>query len=169
MKNKNYGIIYSSRTGNTKKLAEKIFEILPKEHCNYFGTMAEDSIDADTLYIGFWTDKGTADELSLELIKTLKNKKIFLFGTAGFGGSEAYFQQILSAVLQNLDGSNEVIGTFMCQGKMPPSVRTRYENMKEQKTSKLNVDALIENFDKALFHPDTEDLEQLKMAVLSCQ
>ena len=28
-----------------------------------------------------------------------------------------------------------------------------------------NLDALIENFDKALSHPDAADLEQLKQAV----
>ncbi len=33
-----YSIIYSSKTGNTKKLAEKIREVLPEENCDYFGT-----------------------------------------------------------------------------------------------------------------------------------
>ena len=46
--------------------------------------------DAEMIYVGFWTDKGTADQACLELLGRLRNKKIFLFGTAGFGGSEAY-------------------------------------------------------------------------------
>ena len=33
-----YSILYSSKTGNTKKLAEKIREVLPEENCDYFGT-----------------------------------------------------------------------------------------------------------------------------------
>ena len=33
-----YSIIYSSKTGNTKKRAEKIREVLPEENCDYFGT-----------------------------------------------------------------------------------------------------------------------------------
>ena len=41
MHNVNYSIIFSSMTGNTRKLADKIHEILPKESCDYFGT-AED-------------------------------------------------------------------------------------------------------------------------------
>lgn len=53
----------------------------------------------------------------------------------------------------------------MCQGKMPMSVRQRYENMKKQPIHLPNLDAMIENFDKALSHPDADDLEQLKQAV----
>jgi hypothetical protein len=53
----------------------------------------------------------------------------------------------------------------MCQGKMPLSVRQRYEGMKKQPIHLPNLDALIENFDNALSHPDAEDLERLKQAV----
>ncbi len=53
-----------------------------------------------------------------------------------------------------LDGNNTVIGSFMCQGKMPVSVRQRYEAMKAKATLHIpNLDALIENFDKALSPP----------------
>lgn len=65
----------------------------------------------------------------------------------------------------SLDKSNTVFGSFMCQGKMPMSVRQRYENMKKQPIHLPNLDAMIENFDKALSHPDADDLEQLKQAV----
>ena len=115
--------------------------------------------------MGFWTDKGTADKACLELLRKLRNKKIFLFGTAGFGGSEAYYQKILTNVHAAIDGSNTVAGEYMCQGKMPQSVRDRYVKMKEMPDAKPNLDALIENFDNALSHPDAEDLERLKQAV----
>ena len=66
---------------------------------------------------------------------------------------------------KDLYSSNTVIGSFMCQGKMPMSVRQRYENMKKQPLHLLNLDTMIENFDKALSHPDADDLERLKQAV----
>ena len=115
--------------------------------------------------VGFWTDKGNADQNTLELLGKLRNKKIFLFGTAGFGGSEAYYQNILANVRKSIDASNRVIGEYMCQGKMPLSVRERYEKMKEQPEHPANVDALIENFDRALAHPDADDLEKLRNIV----
>lgn len=114
-----YSIIYSSKTGNTKKLAEKIREVLPEENCDYFGT-------------------------------------------AGFGDSEAYFQQVLGKVKESVDESNTVMGEFMCQGKMPQSVRDRYVKMKEKPDHAPNLDELIQNFDRALSHPDNEDLDRLE-------
>lgn len=160
-----YAIVFSSKTGNTRLLADTLRASLPQNECTYFGAPAPEALEAETLYIGFWTDKGHADDTLTAFLQTLKGKRIFLFGTAGFGGSAPYFEKILTATRKALDGSNTVIGSFMCQGKMPVSVRQRYEAMKTKPLHIPNLDALIENFDKALSHPDAADLEQLKQAV----
>ena len=165
MKNKKYSIVYSSLTGNTKVLADVIHEALPQDKCEYFGAVDTVIPSSELLYIGFWTDKGNADDKTLQLLSQLKNKQIFLFGTAGFGGSDIYFRKILSQVKQFIDASNVIVGEYMCQGKMPMSVRQRYEEMKKQPIHLPNLDALIENFDNALSHPDADDLERLKQAV----
>ena len=162
MKKENFSIIFSSLTGNTKKLADTIHEMLPHDKCDYFGENDSRVPQSDLLYIGFWTDKGNADHKTLELLAKLKNKKIFLFGTAGFGGSDVYFKKILEQVRQSIDSSNVVIGEYMCQGKMPLSVRERYIKMKQSPEHPANLDMLIKNFDCALSHPDREDLERLK-------
>lgn len=162
MTSNNYSIIFSSVTGNTEKLADTIHETLPQDMCDYFGGNELQVPESDLLYIGFWTDKGNADNKTLELLSKLKNKKIFLFGTAGFGGSDTYFNKILEQVRQSIDSSNEVIGAYMCQGKMPQSVRDRYIKMKENPEHPANLEMLIENFDRALSHPDADDLERLK-------
>ena len=122
--------------------------------------------ESELLYIGFWTDKGNADSDTLDFLSKLKNKKIFLFGTAGFGGSDAYFQRILGNVKSAIDSSNTIVGEYMCQGKMPQSVRERYVKMKENPEHPDNIDTLIENFDKALSHPDADDMEQLKNIII---
>ena len=150
-----YSIVYNSLTGNTKLLADTIREVLPCDNDNN-----------DIVFVGFWTDKGNADSKTIEYLKLLRNKKVFLFGTCGFGGSQAYFDRILTNVKRNIDSSNEVIGEYMCQGKMPNSVRERYLKMKESDNCPPNIDALIDNFDMALSHPDEEDLEKLKQMVL---
>ena len=49
----------------------------------------------------------------------------------------------------------------MCQGKMPDSVRARYQAMEDSPRRT----AMLENFDQALTHPDDLDLAQLKAAV----
>ena len=165
MHNERYSILYSSATGNTRLLADTIRAALSPELCDAFGAAGETAAESELLYVGFWTDKGHADDTLTTFLQTLKGKRIFLFGTAGFGGSAPYFEKILAATRKALDGSNTVIGSFMCQGKMPISVRQRYEAMKAKPLHIPNLDALIENFDKALSHPDAADLEQLKQAV----
>ena len=134
-----YAIVFSSKTGNTRLLADTLRASLPQNECTYFGAPAPEALEAETLYIGFWTDKGHADDTLTAFLQTLKGKRVFLFGTAGFGGSAEYFEQILAAVQKSLDESNTVIGTYMCQGKMPmtvaPGIKTginlRYENPRE--------------------------------------
>ena len=160
-----YAIVFSSKTGNTALLAQTLQEQLPQADCCYFGTPDAAALVADTLYVGFWTDKGTGDQACLELLGRLRNKKIFLFGTAGFGGSEAYYQKILANVRTAIDASNTVVGEYMCQGRMPQAVRDRYVKMKEMPDAKPNLDALIENFDQALSHPDQEGLERLRRMI----
>ena len=53
----------------------------------------------------------------------------------------------------------------MCQGKMPMSVRKRYEKMMSSPVKLPNLQNLIENFDKALDHPNDKDLELLKSKI----
>lgn len=156
-----YAIVYSSRTGNTTMLAQAVREALPQEDCRYFGAPAPQALAADTVYVGFWTDKGTCDEPTARFLQSLTDQKVFLFGTAGFGGAPAYFQQILDRVKANLAPGVQVTGTYMCQGKMPQAVRDRYAAMEESPRRT----AMLENFDQALSHPDQEDLARLQAAV----
>ena len=113
-----YAIVFSSKTGNTELLADTLHSCLPQTECCYFGNPNPAAMEADTLYVGFWTDKGNADESTSDFLKQLHGKNIFLFGTAGFGGSKEYFDKILKKVEHSLDKSNTVFGCYMCQGKM---------------------------------------------------
>ena len=156
-----YAIVYSSRTGNTEMLAEAVKESLPQGECIYFGGPDAKALEADMIYLGFWTDKGSCDESCAGFLKSLTSRKLFLFGTAGFGGAPAYFRQILGRVKANLGPGVTVTGSFMCQGKMPMSVRERYMQMEDSPRRS----AMLANFDAALSHPDAEDLARLKSAV----
>lgn len=53
-----YAIVFSSRTGNTALLAQTIWDTLPGD-CLYFGTPDPKALEAETVYVGFWTDKGS--------------------------------------------------------------------------------------------------------------
>ena len=159
----NYAIVYSSKTGNTARLAQTIRDTLGEKDCLYFGAPDPAAAEAGLLFVGFWTDKGQADEELTAFLKGLRGKRVFLFGTAGFGGSQPYFDQILDRVQAALDPSNRVVGRYMCQGRMPAPVRARYQAMAAQDPAKWQP--MIDNFDRALSHPDETDLAALGRAV----
>lgn len=174
-----YAVIYNSSTGNTKFLAEALRDHLTAFGCGEnqrgeakgndpdtpvntcFAEVREggETADADVVFAGFWTDKGGCGEEMASFLERLRGKKVFLFGTAGFGQREAYFDRILSNVASHLDDSNTVVGTWMCQGRMPAAVRRRYEGMMETEPQKAKQ--MLENFDAALAHPNEEDAAAL--------
>ena len=156
-----YSIVYSSKTGNTRMLAEALAAFLPEEDRVYMGEPVPQARDAERIYVGFWTDKGTCDPETAAFLAELTTQEVFLFGTAGFGGSADYFEKILAEVKQKLSPQVRLIGTYMCQGKMQQGVRHRYEAMEEGPRRQM----LLDNFDQALSHPDEADLQQLKAAV----
>lgn len=160
-----YAIVFSSPTGNTERLAVCLKEYLPQEDCVYYGAPDEKALTAPLIFVGFWTDKGNCDESTKAFLKMLKEQKVFLFGTAGFGGNAAYFEKILDAVKTNICETVRVSGDFMCQGKMPSSVLARYEKMLADSSDPVRIQGMIYNFHSAVAHPEQTDFDNLKKAV----
>ena len=114
-------VVYSSRTGNTKKIAEAIFEVLPESKEIF---MVEDAPSPDLydfIAIGFWVDRGTADEKAQQYMKRIKEKKVGIFGTLGAYPNSIHAREVLSSVRELLDG-NDLLGEFICQGKIDPNI-----------------------------------------------
>lgn len=165
-----YSIVYSSKTGNTKMLADALHQALPADDCLYFGAPDAQALAAERIYIGFWTDKGSCDAETAAFLAQLTHQEIFLFGTCGFGGGVAYFEQILARVRDLLPESVQLVGSYLCPGKMPQSVRDRYVRIAEEEPAKRShMQKMIFNFDCALSHPDASDLQALIEEVENCQ
>lgn len=151
-----YAIICSSKTGNTEKLAQRAREVLGEENeCPV--------VDADLVLVGSWTDKGGMDPALADTLPQLADKRVFLFGTCGFGGSQKYYDRVLDRFAAALPDGARVVGRFMCQGQMPPAVRERYVKMSNQDPTRF--EPMIENFDRALGHPDAGDLGAFEAAL----
>ena len=159
-----YAVVFESRTGNTAKLAEHIKSLISPENLVFFGKPSAYAAQADLIFVGTWTDKGTCCDEIAGFLKGLSGKQIFIFGTAGFGGSPEYFNVITSRIVKNIPSGNIIKGSYFCQGKMPQSVRTRYEAI--EKADPVKAKPMLDNFDKALSHPDKKDIENLGKAVL---
>lgn len=147
------GIVYSSKTGNTQFLANGL-NFVESKYCVPVEN-AKNLEPVNLLCIGFWCDKGDCDDQMKQYLSALRNQNVFLFGTAGFGKSKEYFEMILKNVQNHLDASNYVKGTCMCQGKMPLSIRAKFESNPE----------MLKNFDEALKHPNDKDVDNLMKCV----
>ncbi len=146
-------VVFNSITKNTEKLAE----VLKSELSDvvYYGGISEEALQADVIYVGFWTQAFTANTKIKEFIATLKDKKVFVFGTCGYAGSEEFFKGILDSVTSELDSSNELIGTFMCRGKVSDA---KIKGLKELG----KYEGLKDELEISASHPNQEDFEALK-------
>lgn len=159
-------IFYQSLTGNTQLLAEHIKSLLPTDDVIYCGVPGKEE-NADLYFIGSWTDKGMCSDEIANLLRSLQGKKIAYFGTAGFGGSQAYYDSLFDRIRTIIPPSNQIIGSFYCQGKMPETVKQRYLTALSQHPDDAKLKASLENYEKALTHPDQDDLHKLEQWVNS--
>ena len=139
-----YAIVYSSKTGNTAALADRLHDILPHEHCVYFGDTSHYSpeLGADLIFAGFWTDKGSCDDRTRIFLKNLQNTK---------KQAEA-----------NIPVNNTVLTGFVCQGKMQPAVADKFAAMLEKDTEDAKAKLLRDTYNEGLSHPNEEDFTNFK-------
>ncbi len=156
-----YMVLYSSRTGNTRKLAAEIFRALPGTSKDMQEIGEYKGRDADLFFVGFWVDRGTCDISVINLLSGLHGKKVALFGTCGMGGEE-YFRAVGQRVSVWIPDDCSCMGTFLCQGKMPMQVREKYEIPMEDPAREECRLRLLRNFDEALLHPDERDMERAR-------
>ena len=150
-------IVYESVTGNTKAVAQAIREAFPEEEIVLFGE--PQPVEADLYLVGSWTDKGMCSGGIREYLSSLRGRRIAYFGTAGFGGSPEYYETLFRRVAEAVDDSNQLLGSFYCQGKMPPAVEQRYEKLLQEHPGDARAQASLDNYHRALGHPDVQDLE----------
>ena len=127
-------------------------------------TLAAQAGEADVVFVGFWCDKGSCSPAAQHFLQGLAGKRVFLFGTCGFGESDEYFAQILETVRAYLPADAQLIGSAMCQGKMGVGVKRRYESILEKDSENAQARMLIDNWNKAQSHPNEDDISRIVAA-----
>lgn len=160
-----YLVLYTSHTGNTRQLAMELFAKLPGSSKDVIHLETVDSIprllsqkEAKVYFIGFFINCGSCSVEIIDTLAALHNKKIVLFGTCGMSNSPEYFQAVSRQISAFISEDCEYLGCYLCQGKMPISVRNHCEAMLEKAPDNTQLKLLIQNFDEALLHPDAKDL-----------
>lgn len=102
-------LVVNSKSGNTRMVSGAIKRALQAAGVEFVHAAAlSDDADADqvaleaqgacaadTVLVGFWCDKGACTPSVAALLSALHGKRVFLFGTCGFGADQSYYQQII--------------------------------------------------------------------------
>ncbi len=154
-------IIYDSLSGNTESLAKEIKSIKKNAYYEKINNkLIEELPEYDIYYIGSPIIKGMCTDKIKRLLQKIENKKIFLFITTGYKG-EDYYESLTRRILEIIPKSNQILGTFLCQGKMQDAVKERYIKLIQEHPEDKNLKVSIENFEQAKTHPDQKDKKDL--------
>ncbi|MFH1060098.1 MAG: flavodoxin family protein [Pseudomonadota bacterium] len=149
-------VVYSSRTGNTRKVAEAVLASLPEPRAIYPVKEAPDPEDCDFLALGCWIDKGAADAQAQAYFKRVRGQRVGVFITLGAYPDSDHAIRCVQKVRRQLDG-NQVLGHFICQGAIDPEL-VRWMEMQPQSHPHYMDPARRERIAEAARHPDPQDL-----------
>ena len=154
-------IIYDSLSGNTESLAKEIKSIKKNAYYEKINNkLIEELPEYDIYYIGSPIIKGICTDKIKRLLQKIENKKIFLFITTGYKG-EDYYESLTRRILEIIPKSNQILGIFLCQGKMQDAVKERYIKLIQEHPEDKNLKVSLENFEQAKTHPDENDKKDL--------
>lgn len=154
-------IIYDSLSGNTESLVKEIKSIKKNAYYEKINDkLIEELPEYDIYYIGSPIIKGMCTDKIKRLLQKIENKKIFLFITTGYKG-EDYYESLTRRILEIIPKSNQILGIFLCQGKMQDAVKERYIKLIQEHPEDKNLKVSLENFEQAKAHPDENDKKDL--------
>ncbi|HBF6276715.1 TPA: flavodoxin family protein [Clostridioides difficile] len=155
-------ILYSSLTGNTKKIACSIYEAIQgKKEIKNISELVDDSIDYenyDIVFLGYWVDKGICDKNSKQVLENIHNKKIALFGTMGASTKGSYGASIIEKIQSIIPKDNEILGSFICQGKIAEGLKVKYKEMLKLSSDNEHIRQQLNNHEESQSHPDEQEI-----------
>lgn len=146
-------LVYSSKTGNTKKLAEAILENLPGEKVLSSIDEAPAPDGYDLVNVAFWFQAGKPDPKSQEYLAKITNQKVILAATHGAAKNSPYAQNGMKFALDIIPDA-QVLATFSCQGEVNPEFL-------EKAAAKTEPPPWLSDAKTANGHPDEKDIAEL--------
>lgn len=158
-------VTYSTLTGNTRKVGEAIFEIIEGEKDILPIKEVKDLTSYDRVIVGFWVDKGDANQEAQEFMRKLENKTVGIYATIGAYPDSDHASKCMTNVSDRVARNNQVLATFMCQGAIDPKIIERIKQMAALPNNPHPVTTDREKlWADAAKHPDQHDLENARKA-----
>ena len=153
-------VVYSTLTGNTKKVAEGVFSALPEGSECHDVKQAPAPDGYDLILPGFWVDKGHADKAMLDYFEKIESKKTAFFFTLGAYPDSEHADEVAADTAKRLaENGNQALGHFRCQGKVDPELLERMKKMlpPDHPHAQMTPERQA-RLDEAAKHPDEQDV-----------
>lgn len=157
-------VVYSTLTGNTRKVAEAVKAALPEGTEIYAVEDAPAPDGFELVAMGFWVDRGVADEKAAAYMKTITGKKVFSFFTLGADPNSEHAKSCHEKTAQGYGEGCEIIGTFHCQGAVDPKLIEWMMKLPPEHPHAPNEERR-QRWAEAAKHPDQADLDAAAEAV----
>jgi flavodoxin len=149
-------IVYSSKTGNTKMVAESILDVMPEGCEIHHVDEAPEPEGYDFIALGCWVDKGKPDASAVEYFKKVKGTKVGVFMTLGARPGTKHWDDCLESASEMLS-KNEIVGSYICQGKIDPKLIEMFRKFPPGHPHAPSPES-EERWRLASTHPDENDL-----------
>lgn len=158
-------VTYSSKTGNTEKIANAVYEALKDKDADIKKIADADFGGYDVIVLGYWLKSGTANDEAAEAMKKLSGKKVVLFGTLGAGDYDGYHKQSINNVEKLLPSDCALLDhkLFRCTSIRLKALREQYA----KEPNDAQVKWLLEDYEKNANRPDEEDFKDAREFVLA--
>ena len=152
-------VSYYSLTGNTKKVAEAIFEALPQPKAIKPMSEVQSLDEFDLVFVGFPVQSHSVPYKAEKFLQSIpKGKKIALFSTHGsVTGSRLSREAIEHAVV--VSSQSKLISTFSCRGKVSAQALEALSRSPEH-------EAWVDMAASASTHPNEHDLADARAFAL---
>ncbi len=157
-----WAVIYSSVTGNTKRIAEAIAE---QAEADIFRVQdaPKDVSGYDVVALGYWLRLGQPDPLMLQYLPKVHGTRVLFFQTHGTAPTSEHAITSFARAGYVLGGGNEVLGTFGCRGKINPAMKKKREKSARTDPNDPHTGPQSEaRWKLASTHPDAADIEAAK-------
>ncbi|WP_107788388.1 flavodoxin family protein [Campylobacter concisus] len=162
-------VIYTSKSGNTKKIAEAVASELSCKAINFVDASELNLSEFDFIALGYYIDQGSPEkEFKKFITQNVKDKKMGFFITLGADVPSAHATQAIEQGRELFaQNGNEVLRTFICQGAIATEVIEQLKKlgkaMPDDPRFALTPERL-ERWERAKTHPDETDIKAAKGA-----
>lgn len=147
-------VVYSSKSGNTRKMAEAVYAYLGGDKEIVAVAEAPDPAGYSFVAVGFWLKAGQPDPESQAYLARLKEgQAVYLFASHGAAAGSAHAENAMKKA-KELAAGTHILATFSCPGE----VDAEFLQIAARKNP---LPAWFADAPAAKGHPDANDLQRV--------